>query len=156
SNPLEVIPEDALGFAVIKDLSDANARIASLTQKMQLPAPDVLSLVKAFTGVQGGLDEKGGAAIAVQAAEGEGLEAFAPFVIVRVTDCKAFIKSFAPNDPDAAIAQVEAFGMSALVAKKGNFAVFGQAEQKERLEKFLAATKSVAAVVEPLKDWMQK
>jgi hypothetical protein len=68
ANPLEEIPEDALGFAVIRDLSDANAKIGKLTEKMQLPVPDVLSMVKGMIGVDKGLDESGGIAVAVLSA----------------------------------------------------------------------------------------
>ena len=69
ANPLEEIPADALGFAVIRDLSDANAKVGKLTEKMQLPVPDLLSMVKGFVGVDKGLDESGGLAVAVLSAE---------------------------------------------------------------------------------------
>lgn len=155
ANPLELIPDTALGFAVIKDLSDANQKVIKVTQTMQLPMPDLLTLSKTFLGVQQGLDEKGGLAIALVGGEGDrAWQDSAFFAVVPVTDYKAFIAAYQPEDDDAAIASVTVAGQPMLVGKKGNFAIFAFGEQKEGLEKFLAAATNVTATVEPLANWM--
>ena len=48
ADPLSVIPDDAWGVAVIRDISDTSARVGKLTQKMQIPAPDLLTLGKSL------------------------------------------------------------------------------------------------------------
>ena len=155
ANPLEVIPDGALGFAVIKDLSDANEKVTKVTQKMQIPMPDLLTLAKGFVGVQKGLDEKGGLAIALVAGpDGRQWEDSAFFAVVPVTDYKELIAPMSPEDVDAAVTTVSVSGMNMVVGKKGSFAVFAFAERKEALEKFLAATKNVTGQIEPLKAWM--
>jgi hypothetical protein len=155
ANPLEVIPEGTLGFALIKDLSDANEKVGKVTQKMQIPMPDLLTLVKGFVGVEKGLDEKGGLAIAlVGGPEGRQWEDSAFFAVVPFTDYKELIAPLSPGDADAAVTTVSVSGMNMVVGKKGSFAVFAFAERKEALEKFLAATKNVTGQIEPLKDWM--
>ena len=44
ADPLEVIPDDTLGLVVIKNMAEANRRVQGLTEKMKIPAPDLLSL----------------------------------------------------------------------------------------------------------------
>ncbi|REK17892.1 MAG: hypothetical protein DWQ37_05045 [Planctomycetota bacterium] len=156
ADPLTVIPDDVLGFAVISDLTDTNERITTLTQKMQIPVPDVLSMAKGYLGVDKGLDEKGGLAFALMAGpEGKEVEGLAPFVIAPVTDYAAFIAPLSPEDPDAAITKATVFGSEVLVGKKDDFAVFMlDVSNKDALETFLAADTSVSSQVEPLKKWM--
>lgn len=155
ANPLEVIPDRALGFAVIKDLSDANDRLTKVTQKMQLPVPDLLTMAKGFLGVDKGLDEKGGLAVAlVSGPSGREWEESAFCAVVPVTDYKEFIAPFEPEDADAKVTGVTVAGQKMVVGKKGNFAVLAFGERALALEQILAATKNVMADVEPLKSWM--
>ncbi|MEX0978951.1 MAG: hypothetical protein WDZ48_08880, partial [Pirellulales bacterium] len=110
---------------------------------------------KGFVGVQNGLDEKGGLAIALVAGpEGRLWEDSAFFAVVPVTDYKELIAPLSPEDADAAVTTVSVSGMNMVVGKKGSFAVFAFAERKEALEKFLAATKNVTGQIEPLKGWL--
>jgi hypothetical protein len=153
ADPLSVIPDDAWGVAVIRDISDTSARIGKLTQKMQIPAPDLLTLAKSYTGVEKGLNEKGSMAAAIfPRPTNENTFNFA--VLVPVTDYKEFISQFDPDDADATICQVKALGGDALVTKKGEFAVFTASDQKEILERFQSSTKNVKSIVEPLGAWL--
>jgi hypothetical protein len=155
SNPLEVIPDGALGFAVIKDLSEANEKVTKVTQRMQLPIPDLLTLAKGFTGVRQGLDEKGGLAVALVAGpEGRAWEDSALFAVVPFTDYQQLIAPLSPDDADADVTGVSVSGMKMVVGRKGNFAVFAFAERKEALKVFLAESKNVTGQIEPLKAWM--
>lgn len=155
ANPLEVVPAGALGFAVINDLSDTNERVAKVLQKMQLPLPDLLTMAKGFVGVEKGLDEKGGMAVAlVSGPQGREWEESAFCAIVPVTDYKEFIAPFEPEDPDAKLTSVTVAGLDMMVGRKGNFAVLVFGERGEALEKILASTKNVTADVEPLASWM--
>ncbi len=155
SNPLEVIPDDAYGFAVIHDLSDANARVGKLTAKMQLPVPDLLEMVKGMAGVDQGLDEKGGLAIAVLPTGDKGIADLGWFGFAPVSDYKQFIGTLSPQDADAAITKVTVFGQSMLVGRKGDFAVFAvNPQHKALLEKVLSSKTSVISTVEPLKSWI--
>ncbi len=154
ADPLTAIPPDALGFVVIRDISDCNARAAKLTQQMRIPMPDLLTLGKSYAGVDKGLNEKGGIAAALFTDPQNEDDGFTFIVVVPVTDYKTFIAAFAPDDPDAAVAEVTVAGEKALVGKKGEFAVFGQGEQKGLLEKVLASSESVLGVVKPLGAWL--
>jgi len=155
AGPLEVIPEGALGFAVINDLADTNQRLATVSQKMQLPLPDVLTMAKGFVGVEDGLDENGGMAIALASGpEGREWAESVFFAVVPVTDYQAFIAPLQPDDADAPITGVTIAGMEMTAGRKGNYAVLAFGEQKEALATILAAEKNITAGVAPLSSWM--
>ena len=71
-----------------------------------------------------------------------------------VTDYKTLIKQLQPDNADAEIAEVTVAGAFYVVAHKGDFAVFVDAEQKEVLSKVLASSKSVAASVVAVTPWI--
>jgi hypothetical protein len=153
ADPLAVIPDDALGIAVVRNLSETSAAVARLTQKMQIPAPDLLGLAKSYAGVDKGLNEKGSAAAAIfRDPQHEDQLQF--LVVVPVTDFKVFIAALGPDDADARIAQVKVAGEAALVVHKGEFAVFTDTDQHALLERVLSSSKSVVATLEPLAPWM--
>ncbi len=154
ADPLGIIPHDALGFAVIKNTAEAAARVEKLTQKMQIPAPNLLTMAKAYAGVEKGLDEKGGIAAAILADPDDEDRGYSFVIVVPVTDYKVFIEQFDPDDIDDRTTEVTIAGESYLVAKKGNFAIFGDPEKPAVLERVLASTQAVTASVEPLRAWM--
>jgi hypothetical protein len=154
ADPLGVIPHDALGFAVIKNIAEAAARVEKLTQKMQIPAPNLLTMAKSYAGAEKGLDEKGGIAAAVLADPDDEDRGYSYVIVVPVTDYKVFIEQFDPDDIDDRTTEVTIAGESYLVAKKGNFAMIGDPEKPAVLERVLASTQAVAASVEPLRAWM--
>ncbi len=153
ADPLSVIPDDAWGVAVIRNISDTSARIGKLVQKMQIPAPDLLALGKSHTGAEKGLNEKGSIAAAIFAHPTDE-NAFNFAVVVPVTDYKEFIGQFGPDDADATISKISILGEDSLVTKKGEFAVFTDTDQKELLERFQSSSKNVKSVVEPLGAWL--
>ncbi len=155
SDPLAVIPDDALGLGVINHLADANAKVLKLTQKMQLPAPGLLPTIQLLTGVKQGLDYKGSLAAALFAVEDEDSESsFSLAVFVPTTDYKSLVGQLQPDDAEAEIAEVNLAGGEYLVAKKGDFAVFVGSDEKDVLKKIVASTKSVAESLAPLRAWM--
>ena len=155
ADPLSVIPEDALGLAVLNRLADTNARVQKLTQKMQLPVPDLLPMAQMFTGIQQGLDTKGGLAAAVFADDHEdALWGMSLAVFVPVTDYKVFLEQLQPEDVAAQITEVTVLGGKYLAAKKGDFAVLTSTSQKHLLEHVLASSKNAAAGLAPLHPWL--
>ena len=156
ANPLDVIPDDTLGFVAIKNLADANARVQSLTEKMKIPVPELLPMAKGFFGIQEGLDENGGIAAAAFADKDGADLGFTLVVFVPVTDYKAFITQLAPDDASAKVTEVTVMGEKFLAAKKGSFALLGAKDKRAILEKVVTSSKSVTPVVAPLKSWMER
>ncbi|HEV3138393.1 MAG TPA: hypothetical protein VGZ26_10830, partial [Pirellulales bacterium] len=149
------IPDNALGLVVVNNMSDASAKVHKLTEKMKLPVPELLPIVKSFSGAQEGVDEQGSIAAVALASDDEDATwgmSFAAFV--PVTDYKAFIKQLDPKDAEATITEVTIMGQQYLATKKGNYAVLCGDEQKDVLEAILASTKGVAGTLAPLAPWM--
>ena len=157
SDPLAVIPDTALGLAVVNNLSDTSARVQKLTEKMQLPVPELLPMVQLYSGAQQGVDVQGTLAAAVfpddheDATFGMSLAVFVP-----VTDYKVFVSQLQPDDVDATICEVNLLGDKYLATKKGDFAVLAATSQKYVLEQVQAATANVAATLKPLRPWLEQ
>ena len=152
-----MIADNALGVGVINRLADTNARILKATQKMQLPLPGLLPTAQLFTGVQQGLDYKGTLAVALFSVDDEDAESSVALAIfVPTTDYPAMVKQLHPDDADAEIAQVTVAGGEYVVAKKGDFAVFVSAEQKDVLKAILASSHGVKEAVEPFTLWINE
>jgi hypothetical protein len=146
---LTVVPHDVLGVVVVNRLAETSGKVAELTKKMQLPAPDLLTLLKASTGMQAGLDEKRSLAVAAVTAGG----APAPVWFVPVTDFAAFLKQFQPADPQARIASAVIANNKSVVARKGSFAVVAEELHRANLEAVLNASRTLAAEAKALDGW---
>ncbi len=152
ADPLTVIPESALGVAIIQDLTDTSARIQKLTDKMQLPVPELLPMAQLYTGAQQGVDLHGHVAAAMFPGEGDGASWSSMIaVFVPVTDYKAFVAQLQPTDSGGEITEVTVFGEKFLATAKGPFAVLAAVDAKPLLERIKKDEKSVAATVEPLR-----
>ena len=155
ADPLALIPEDALGVGLVNHLADTNGRVLKLTQKMKIPVPGLLPMAQLYTNVKEGLDYKGTLAAALFTNEDEDAESgYTLAIFVPTTDYKELIKQLEPADADAATTKVTVAGEEYLVAKKADFAVFVDGEQKELLEKIVANSKGLSATFEPLRSWI--
>jgi hypothetical protein len=157
ADPLSVIPESALGVAVINNLSDVSAKIQKLTDKMQLPVPELLPMAQLYTGAQQGVDDKGTLAAAMFADDREDATwSSMVAVFVPVTDYKAFVAQLVPDDANAEISEVTIFGEKFLVTNKDAFAVLAATTARHLLEQIRGSSKSVAPTLEPLRPWLAK
>lgn len=148
---LKVIPDDALGFAVVRNIGDSNAKVLALAKIVNAPLPgEPLALVKMKLGVDKGLDEKGSLLTVVLPGDGEPV----PLLLVPVTDFKQFVTPLKPKKTDGTITEVEVGPDTMLVAKKGNYAAFADPKGRAALTKLLAATKDVSATTAPLQTWL--
>ncbi len=154
ASPLQVIPDDALGVAVLNSLSDTSARVHKLTEKMQLPVPELLQLAQLYTGIQEGVDLDGTIAAAMFPADESAswMDRIAYFV--PVTDYNAFVAQLQADDPDAEICEITLMGQSFLASEKDEFAVIGSADSKALLEKIQRSEKNVATLLAPMQSWL--
>ncbi len=155
ADPLSVIPSDALGVVVINNLADTSARIQKLTEKMQIPVPELLPMAQLYTGAQQGLDDQGSLAAAIFPGDDE-LSSWSSMVavFVPVTDYKAFIDQLQPDDAGDEMSAVTIFGMQFLAMQKGEFAVLASGDAKDLLVKIKAASKGIADTVTPMRPWI--
>jgi hypothetical protein len=148
---LKVIPDEALGFAVVRNLGDSNAKVLALAKLVNAPLPgDPLALVKMALGVDKGFDEKGSLLTVVLAENDEPV----PVVLLPVTDYKEFVTPLKPKKTDGTITEAEVGNDTMLVARKGNYAAFADPKGRAALQKLLAAKKDVSAATAPLQTWL--
>jgi hypothetical protein len=148
---LNAIPDDALGFAVVHNVSDASRSIGELAKVMQAPAPDVLSLAKGMAGVQKGLDEQGDLAIV--------LTSFDPtptrVILAPVANFDEFFAALNVQDPGKGVVEVQLAGAPSLVGRKGSYAAIAPVTERESLEKLLASTANLTSDAS-LKAWLDE
>ncbi len=149
------MPEDAYGFAVIRNLGELDKKITNVAQAVQVPAPPALMTLRGMLGIQEGLDEKGTIVVAIVPQSADDPTP-APITFVPVTDYAKFVKQFQPADASAAVTTIRIANEESAVAKKGNFAVLARPEQEATLKRVIAASKNASISVAPLSTWLGK
>ncbi len=146
---LEVIPQQSLGFVVVNRLAETDAKIQAMGRQVQLPVPSLLGMLKARVGLEGVLDEKGAAAIALMpaadaAAVGPRQTGPAAVAFLPVTDYGKLLRQLKADDASAKIVEVKVGGQAFLVGRRGGYAVMAKPGDRDALEKALGSTKGVA------------
>jgi hypothetical protein len=149
---LKNIPEDALGFAVVRNISEGNAKLVALAKIVNAPMPggDPLTVVKKKLGLEKGLDEKGSLVFVVMPGDKEPVG----IILVPVTDYKEFVTPLKPKKTDGAITEVDVAGEAHLLAKKGNFAVLAPVKGRAALEKVVTGGKDLSGSMTALQSWI--
>ncbi len=150
---LDVIPGDALGFVAVNRLAETDAKVQKTLEEFQLPAFGFLTMFKARTRIESGLDERGTAAVvAMPGPEADSKPAV--LVFLPVTDFGKLIEPFEPDDPAAPIVQIKGSWGKAVVAKLGAYAVATEPKHRESLQRALDAKKHVANDLAGLRPWI--
>lgn len=137
---LNAIPSDAIGFAVLHNLTDASRSIDDMSKLVQAPAPDLLSLAKKMTGLQKGLDEQGDLAIVVTSID----PAPKRVVLVPVANFADFFAALQVKEPATGVVEIQLAGAPMLAGRKGGYAALAPATDRDALEQFLASTENLA------------
>ena len=90
---IELIPGDTLGYVVINHLSDTDEKIQAMGQRMKLPVPNLMSMVKTLSGVAEGVDEAGSISLAFFPTSQDP----AAVLYVPVDDYAAFVEQLEPE-----------------------------------------------------------
>jgi len=152
---LSVIPEGALGFAVINRLAETDATLQKVGGRMGLPVPGLLAELEKETGIGPGLDKQGSAAIVLMPGEEIDDE---PIVLLYapVTDYQAFIKPLGPESPVDGLMTVKVDRERFLVGQDGGFAVLGEPRHVDVIKAAIASPNRLSAELAPLKDWLNE
>jgi len=137
---VQQIPSNALAYVVVKNLQEAGREVNQTAQRMQLPPPNLLEMAKARLGLVKGVVETGDSALVLM-----GQEAGSPFpvILVRTNDYEALLNGLNPQGQDGPLSQVTVAGESALIAKKGNYAVFTSPAFRAGLKQVVESEESV-------------
>jgi hypothetical protein len=150
---LASVPGDALGFVLVKNLTEADAKIQKLAAIVGAPAISLLGKVKEESGIKKGLDEKGTVVVMIVPGPREGQ----PTVVMAlpITDYKEFAEQLELASSDGSIAEFKPpQGPQMLAARRGGYALIGGTVDRSVLEKMLSARQSIAADAAGIEPWL--
>ncbi|MCA9236775.1 MAG: hypothetical protein KDA44_14970 [Planctomycetales bacterium] len=146
------LPDDALGFVLLRDLTDADAKTQQLLDMFDMKAPAPLALLKFATGLGEGLDASGDLLVAfLPAARNQ--PALIPLVLAPVDDYAEFVAPVG-GDETGEICRITIGGEDVLVARDGDFAMLMNVEHRETMELLIGAEPEAVATLEPLEEWL--
>ena len=152
---LSVIPENALGFVVVRNATHTSDKIAGLTEKLDVTAPNLLAFVQSLTGLAEGVDFDGDAALALVTERADG-DAPVPVLILPVSDFDAFVKSLNGVKAQDGIYTMTLAGKPCAAMHKGDFAVIAEASNQAILTVIASNTTGVGAQLEPIASWTRQ
>ena len=143
---LEVIPDSALGFVLINNITEFDGKIVQLAGQIGAPPMSPLAMFKMSTGMTAGLNEK--APMAVVAMPSEADAPFpTPMFIGRVDDIDELRKQIAAMDVRKAGGAEPDAEQRTLVGEKDGHALLALPGQDKLLKQVLESKKSIAAEV---------
>ena len=173
---LELVPHDALGFILIKDLSQLSDKVDKLAKKLEVKEfRSLLDLIRTEMGIREGLDDKGTALILSMKGKKEHTLR-QPVFALPVSDRAKMLAQLGVKDLKARISKggigaqsglLFSIGGSAsdskvldktpvLVALKGDFVLLASPADRDALEQILDSKKSVAASAQPAHEWLDE
>jgi hypothetical protein len=152
-NALALVPSDALGFGLVKNLTEADAKVQKLAGLVGAPAISVLDKFKTESAMDKAVDEKGALVVILVRDSGD-----APPLVVAglpVTDFKQFLGQFEGAKADGEISDIKtAIGAKFFVARRGGYALLAKRDGRKALEHVLNAKQSIAAEVAGIEPWL--
>ena len=134
-----LVPEKALGLALIPNMAQADADVIRLSQKAQVPIGPPTMTIKALFHIENGLQDDGPAAIVFMPPEKEGQWKPEMVGIVATSDFDALIKPFSPEKESDGIWSITIPGdRKMLAATKEGFAILVGSEKKSLLKACLS------------------
>jgi len=148
---LHYLPEDSLGFVVVRDLQVFDAKAQKFVELFELPIPAPLTFVQFATGLSDGLDLEGDLLLAVLPGTTQDPTP-QPMVLLPIEDYEKFSASV-NGDESGEVCRVMVAGEEVLIAKQGPYALLMNVEHRETLEVMVTLEAEEVAVLEPLAEW---
>ncbi len=150
---LDYLPEDALGFVLIRDVSEASDKCEQLMRMFDVASPAPLVLAKLSTGLDEGLDLEGDVLAALLPGS-QAADPPEPLVVLPVADYAEFAASVSGDD-SGEVCRVTIAGEDVLVARHGPYAMLMNVEHRETLELLVGLEPAPVALVEPWAEWLK-
>jgi len=175
---LEIVPKNALGFILVKDLGQLSAKMERMAKRLEAKEHvSLLEHIKKEAGIKKGLDEKGSALFIVLSAEKEKQ----PEVVLAlpVTDHAEVFAQLGIKDATGKVheGQIEPADLNTLagvgdgpgrkevdpskrpklkvaVAKREQFVLLAQPAQKGALERVVESRESLVDTLKPAREWL--
>jgi hypothetical protein len=145
---LKLVPDKALGFAIVNHPESADAKLQQLGKQMNLPMQHSLFGMLEDFGYGKGLDKKRPVALLVLPPK-EDAPIPPVIVLVPVTNYATFLQPLKVNETEAGISKVDLWGSPSLVRKIGSYAAISGEPFREEL----ASLKPADEVPESLAQW---
>jgi hypothetical protein len=128
---VDQVPRDSLGFVVVRNLSQTDAKIARAAGALRVAIPSPLTMLKAMTGVSAGVDLDRDLLLVMLPPENSS-RPFHLAVWLPVKDYDALVRSL-DGDPQRRIAPATIAGEDVLIAHVADWAVIMDPDQRDRL-----------------------
>ncbi len=142
---IDEVPNDALGFVYAHNLAAVDAKIGRLSATIQHNLPRPLELTRQITGVREGIKSDGDFLVVLFPESGDNGGPIRFCVWVPVADYDRFLASIHAK-PVEGIAVVTIAGEDLIVARRGEWALLMDPDQRDRLAELVAAAPSPLAM----------
>jgi hypothetical protein len=177
---LEIVPDDALGFILIKDLRQLHDKAEDLAAKTNGKAHFAFVEGILSNDIKKGLNEKGSVVVIAMSGKDEKTIP-CPILALPVGDLAVLMLAlgvkeeakdgismgtidvplltrfwFEPKEKAKDAKEPLGPKMPVLVAKRDGFVLLTAVDSKDQLQRVLSAKKSIASIVEPAKTWLDE
>jgi hypothetical protein len=135
---LAEVPNGALGFVLVRNLSAVDAKVGQLASLLQRNIPRPLGFLKDFAGISDGLNPDGDFLLALFSSTNGSEQSLVFCVWLPVTDYDRFLSSLGATTIDGVAAATIA-GEDLLVAQRGEWALVMDPDQRERIAELAVA-----------------
>jgi hypothetical protein len=150
---LDEVPSDALGFIIVHNVGEVDAKIRSLTMNLRNNAFAPLAFLNTTTGIQTGL-QLGGDALVVVYPDTRGDKSHLQFAVwLPVANYASFVKSLGASSTEG-VSAVTIAGEDLLTVRRGDWAVVADPDQRDRLSQLISMTASPPALLGNWKSWI--
>ena len=151
---LQRIPENALGFALIRNLTKTSEKLERLMEPFEIAFPAPLTFAKIITGLDTGLDLSGDLVVALL--PGEGTQSpVEPMVLLPISNYAKFAASL-HGDTSGEICRVTLLGEDILIAQDGPFAMLMNVEHRGTMEELVGLAAEPLTALNPLAERIRK
>jgi hypothetical protein len=142
---LKLVPEQALGFAVVNRPADADAKLQQLGRQLNLPIPSLLARLQGPDGLREGIEKNRPIALLVLPPKDE-TSPPAPILLIPVSDYAKFLEPFKAESAEAGVTKIELWGSTSVVRNIGGYAAITELLNREALEGLKPAGEVPAAL----------
>ena len=150
---LKLVPEQALGFAVINRPGDTDTKLQELGRQLKQPIPSLLAKLGPDGAALKGFDKtRPIGLLALPAKDENGMPTM--IGLIPVSDYAKFLEQFKPEDAKAGVSEINVQGLPTVVRKVGDYAAITPQPCREALEKDVKLADEVPEALTAWRTWL--
>ncbi len=150
---LRYVPNEALGFVLVKNLATTDSKFESLAKTIQPGLPAPLAFLQSATGVSDGLDRQGDLLIAVLPSDGPTQDKLRFAVWIPVQDYDRFVTTLG-GAPAQQIAEIAIAEEKVLVARHGHWAIVMDPDERRSIQRLVAVQPNPRPALSAWTEWI--